>query len=233
MKKIVSLILAIVLAFGVVAIAGCNSSSATMPNEGEYTRVAISTSSSVESMELSSSVEFMIDDKGLVVSAAPLNENGALLLAGDTFEGMTPGEAIEHVIYTAIDLGFLVKSAVEGDQNSVDILVSGTSLYAKELESTNGNVHIDPDKRLSVLKQNQNAYDAYTVMDTVIMGNQHLYDVMKERTPSTKSPISPMRTVCGPPIWRRNSPKWAAGKPNPMHPACCRVWASAQSCTTT
>lgn len=133
MKKIVSLILAIVLVFGVVAMAGCNSSSATIPNEGEYTRVAISTSSSVESMELSSSVEFMIDDNGLVVSAAPLNENGALILAGDTFEGMTPGEAIEHVIYTAIDLGFLVKSAVEGDQNSVDILVSGTSLYAKEL----------------------------------------------------------------------------------------------------
>ena len=133
MKKILSLILAIVLVFGVVAIAGCNSSSANMPNEGEYTRVAISTSSSVESMELSSSVEFMIDDKGLVVSAAPLDENGDLILAGDTFEGMTPGEAIEHVIYTAIDLGFLVKSAVEGDQNSVDILVSGTSLYAKEL----------------------------------------------------------------------------------------------------
>ena len=133
MKKIVSLILAIVLVFGVVAMAGCNSSSATMPNEGEYTRVAISTSSSVESMELSSSVEFVIDDNGLVVSAAPLDENGALILAGDTFEGMTPGEAIEHVIYTAIDLGFLVKSAVEGDQNSVDILVSGTSLYAKEL----------------------------------------------------------------------------------------------------
>ena len=50
-----------------------------------------------------------------------------------------------------------------------------------ELESTNGDIHIDPDKRVSVLKQNQNAYDEYTVMDTVIMGNQHLYDVMKEK----------------------------------------------------
>ena len=34
---------------------------------------------------------------------------------------------------------------------------------------------------MSVLKQNQNAYDAYNVMDTVIMGNQRLYDVMKEK----------------------------------------------------
>ena len=50
-----------------------------------------------------------------------------------------------------------------------------------ELESTNGAVVVDPDKRVSVLKQNQNAYDEFTVMDTVIMGNQHLYDVMKEK----------------------------------------------------
>ena len=50
-----------------------------------------------------------------------------------------------------------------------------------ELESTNGSVTVDPDKRVSVLKQNQNAYDDYTIMDTVIMGNQHLYDVMKEK----------------------------------------------------
>ena len=50
-----------------------------------------------------------------------------------------------------------------------------------ELDSTNGTVTIDPGKRVSVLKQNQNAYDEYTILDTVIMGNQHLYDVMKEK----------------------------------------------------
>ena len=50
-----------------------------------------------------------------------------------------------------------------------------------ELESTTGDIHVDPDKRVSVLKQNQNAYDEYTVMDTVIMGNQRLYDIMKEK----------------------------------------------------
>jgi len=54
-------------------------------------------------------------------------------------------------------------------------------LLTGELESTTGNIAIDPDKRVSVLKQNQNAYDEYTIMDTVIMGNQHLYDVMKEK----------------------------------------------------
>ena len=50
-----------------------------------------------------------------------------------------------------------------------------------ELDSTNGSISIDPTLRVSVLKQNQNAYDEYSVMDTVIMGNQHLYDVMKEK----------------------------------------------------
>ena len=50
-----------------------------------------------------------------------------------------------------------------------------------ELDSTNGTISIEPGKRVSVLKQNQNAYDNYTILDTVIMGNQHLYDVMKEK----------------------------------------------------
>lgn len=49
------------------------------------------------------------------------------------------------------------------------------------LEPTNGEVIITPGQRLSVLEQDHFKYDAYTVMDTVIMGNQHLYDVMKEK----------------------------------------------------
>ena len=50
-----------------------------------------------------------------------------------------------------------------------------------DLESTSGSISIEAGKRVSVLKQNQNAYDEYTILDTVIMGNQHLYDVMKEK----------------------------------------------------
>ena len=54
-------------------------------------------------------------------------------------------------------------------------------LLTGDLDSTTGTIVIDPTKRVSVLKQNQNAYDAYTVLDTVIMGNSHLYEVMKEK----------------------------------------------------
>ena len=49
------------------------------------------------------------------------------------------------------------------------------------LEPTNGDIIITPGQRLSVLEQDHFKYDAYTVLDTVIMGNQHLYDVMKEK----------------------------------------------------
>ncbi|MBO5248545.1 MAG: ATP-binding cassette domain-containing protein [Clostridia bacterium] len=50
-----------------------------------------------------------------------------------------------------------------------------------ELEPSSGSVSIAPDTRMSVLKQDHFAYDAYTVLDTVIMGNPRLYEVMKEK----------------------------------------------------
>ena len=62
---------------------------------------------------------------------------------------------------------------------------AGKSTFLKilsgELDSTSGEVNILPNIRMSVLKQDQNAYDAYNVMDTVIMGNQRLYDIGKEK----------------------------------------------------
>ena len=54
-------------------------------------------------------------------------------------------------------------------------------ILSGELEPTSGEIFIKPGARMSVLKQDQNQYDAYTILDTVIMGNQHLYDVMKEK----------------------------------------------------
>ena len=54
-------------------------------------------------------------------------------------------------------------------------------ILSGDLESTSGTVSILPNVRMSVLKQDQNAYDAYNVMDTVIMGNQRLYEVGREK----------------------------------------------------
>ncbi|MDK2807626.1 MAG: hypothetical protein PWP24_359 [Clostridiales bacterium] len=50
-----------------------------------------------------------------------------------------------------------------------------------ELEPTKGDVIITPGQRLSFLKQDHFKYDEFTVLDTVIMGNQRLYDIMKEK----------------------------------------------------
>ena len=49
------------------------------------------------------------------------------------------------------------------------------------LEPTSGEVTMTPGQRLSVLEQDQFKYDDYTVIDTVIMGNKRLYDIMKEK----------------------------------------------------
>ena len=49
------------------------------------------------------------------------------------------------------------------------------------LETTNGDVTLTPGQRLSVLEQDHFKYEAYPVMDTVIMGNERLYQIMKEK----------------------------------------------------
>ena len=54
-------------------------------------------------------------------------------------------------------------------------------ILSGDLEPTTGEVIILKEERMSILKQDHFQYDAYTVLDTVILGNQHLYDIMKEK----------------------------------------------------
>ena len=62
---------------------------------------------------------------------------------------------------------------------------AGKSTFLKilsgQLEPTKGDVVITPGQRLSFLQQDHFKYDAYTVLDTVIMGNARLYEIMKEK----------------------------------------------------
>ena len=62
---------------------------------------------------------------------------------------------------------------------------AGKSTFLKvlsgELEPSKGEVSKDKNERLSVLKQDHFAFEEYTVMDTVIMGNSELYSIMKEK----------------------------------------------------
>ena len=54
-------------------------------------------------------------------------------------------------------------------------------MVAGEREASDGKIIIDQGQRLSMLKQDQFAYDKYQVLKTVIMGNKKLYDIMEEK----------------------------------------------------
>ena len=62
---------------------------------------------------------------------------------------------------------------------------AGKSTFLKvlsgELEPSKGEVSLEKGERLSILKQDHFAFENYTVIDTVIMGNKELYDIMKEK----------------------------------------------------
>ena len=62
---------------------------------------------------------------------------------------------------------------------------AGKSTFLKilsgQLETTKGDIAMTPGQRLSVLEQDHFKYDEYPVMDVVIMGNERLYQIMKEK----------------------------------------------------
>lgn len=61
---------------------------------------------------------------------------------------------------------------------------AGKSTFLKILsgqqDATSGHVNLEPGKRMSILEQNHNAYDGFTVLETVVMGNKSLFSIKKE-----------------------------------------------------
>ncbi len=62
---------------------------------------------------------------------------------------------------------------------------AGKSTFLKlltgDLQSTSGEIFISPNERMSVLRQDQEAYNEYTVLDTVLSGHKRLMEIMKEK----------------------------------------------------
>lgn len=62
---------------------------------------------------------------------------------------------------------------------------AGKSTFLKilsgELDSSKGDVFIDEKTRMSVLKQDHYAFDEYSVLDTIILGNPRLYEIMQQK----------------------------------------------------
>ena len=75
-----------------------------------------------------------------------------------------------------------------GDNNRYGLIGAngcGKSTFMKilggDLEATGGNVSVDPGETVGKLRQDQFAYEEYTVIDTVIMGNEKLWEIKQER----------------------------------------------------
>ncbi len=100
---------------------------------------------------------------------------------------------------------------------------AGKSTFLKilsgQLEPTQGDVVITPGERLSFLQQDHFKYDEYPVLDTVIMGNARLYEIMKEKKKkSTQKKILQMKMESVQASWKASSQQWMDGKQNRMLP---------------
>ena len=86
-----------------------------------------------------------------------------------------------QVLFSGVDLQFTAGNC----SGIIGANGAGKSTFLKILsgaeEPTKGHVYIDPKCRMSVLRQDQNMFDAYGVLETVIMGNRRLYDCGREK----------------------------------------------------
>ena len=115
---------------------------------------------------------------------------------------------------------------------------AGKSTFLKmlsgELEPTSGDIFLKPGARMSVLKQDQFQYDEYPILDTVIMGNQRLYDIMKEKDALyEKEDFSEEDGLRASELETRVRRAGRLGGRIRRLPSSCRASASRSSCTTT
>ncbi len=120
-KRVLSALLALLLLSLSMSLFSCAD---PRPEEGTVTRMTV---------DINPSVEFIVDDENKIASVTALNDDGSVLIVGETFVGKTPEEAVELMVTLAADTGYLVKGNVEAGENTVKISVSGNSKYAEKL----------------------------------------------------------------------------------------------------
>ena len=113
--------MAIIMLLSSLVLVSCGNSE---PEEGTVTRMTV---------DINPSVEFMVDDENKVVSVTALNDDGSILIVGESFIGKTPEEAVELMVSIAAETGYLVEGNVEANENTVKISVSGDTKYAEKL----------------------------------------------------------------------------------------------------
>lgn len=123
-KRILGLVLTVAMLLSAFAFTACQAP--TPEKEEHYSRMTV---------DINPSVEFMVDGENKVVSVTALNDDGAVLIAGEAFVGKTAEEATELMVTLATETGYLVKGNVTADENTVKLSVSGDSETAAALLS--------------------------------------------------------------------------------------------------
>ena len=99
---------------------------------------------------------------------------------------------------------------------------AGKSTFLKIIcgiqEANSGSVFLEPGKRMSVLEQNHNTYDAYTVLETVLRGNKPLLKLNRPLKNCTLSQIFLILTVKRSENYRLNLKRWMVGMQKAMQP---------------
>lgn len=184
--RLLCALLCMMMLLATASLASCNNEQEpATPEEGTVTRMTV---------DINPSVEFMVDDQGLVVSATALNDDGSILIAGEAFVGKTPEQAVEMVVTLATETGYLVKGNATAEQNEVKISISGDSEYAKQLtekvHATATEVLAALDVEAAVAKAEAMSLDAlrsaalatglYTEQELAAMDEKQLYAVLAQ-----------------------------------------------------
>ncbi len=184
--RLLCALLCMMMLLATASLASCNEEQEpATPEEGTVTRMTV---------DINPSVEFMVDDQGLVVSATALNDDGSILIAGEAFVGKTPEQAVEMVVTLATETGYLVKGNATAEQNEVKISISGDSEYAKQLtekvHATATEVLAALDVEAAVAKAEAMSLDAlrsaalatglYTEQELAAMDEKQLYAVLAQ-----------------------------------------------------
>ncbi len=124
MKKIISaLIITAMLLSTAFLLSSCSDGDDTTQKE-TVTRITL---------DVNPSIELIVDNKNKVTAVTALNDDGAIVIAGEAFIGKTPEEATKLILDISLDTGYIVSGNVEAGTNEIKISVSGDSEYADKL----------------------------------------------------------------------------------------------------
>lgn len=84
-------------------------------------------------VDINPSVEFILDADNKVLSVTALNDDGALIVAGEAFVGKTAEDAVELMVSISTDAGYLVKGDLSAGQDEITVSITGDAEAAQKL----------------------------------------------------------------------------------------------------